>query len=219
MLVTLDPRWPKERLARVGRDISFAWLTLNHLPLPDRIFFDRKSANRARRAEDPRSKYMIAPEWLGVYQRSWPGGWSAVAVDIDSCHRKARQQPVGGQTFWQAPGSFMDFTPLGVFCHEVGHHVDYSLHLKAFSVQNGFQDVVDNEEEISTIEYNVPESFAEAIRLFVTNPDLLREGRPERYEYLTKGMGLKPLHSHSWKRVLRNAGKRVNDAVVKWIAL
>lgn len=220
MPVTLDPRWPKERLARVGMDISFAWLTFNHLPLPDRVFFDRKSANNARRAEDPRSKYMMAPEWLGVYQRARNSdGWNAIAVDVEGCHAESRLRPVNGEAFWQAPGSYMDFTPLGVFCHEVGHHVDYVLHPKAYSMQNGFEEIVDNEEEISTVEANVPESFAEAIRLFVTNPDLLRQGRPERYEYLTKGMGLKPLHSHGWKRVLRSAGKRVNAAAAKWIAL
>lgn len=219
MTVILDPRWPKERLARVGMEMSFAWLTFNRLPLPDRVFFDRKSANDARRAEDPRSKHLLRPEWLGVYQRSWPGGWSAIAVDVAGCHTGARQRPNGAEPFWQAPGSFMDFTPLGVFCHEVGHHVDYTLHPKAYSTQNGFQSVVDNEEEISTVEHNVPESFAEAIRLFVANPGLLYEGRPDRYEYLTKGMGLKPLHTLPWRTVLRNAGKRVRAAAEAWIAL
>ncbi len=217
MTVVLDPRWPRERLARVGRDISFSWLTLNGLPVPDRVYFDRESANAARRVEDPRSKYMMAPTWLGVYQRTWAGGWSAVAIDVQACHLEARQRPSGLKPFWQAPGSFMDFTPVGVFCHEVGHHVDYVLHPKAYSRQNGFQEVVDNEDEVSSVEHNVLESFAEAIRLFITNPDLLRQGRPDRYEYLTKGMGLKPLHNLSWRTVLRNAGKRVVSAAQTWL--
>ena len=217
MTVILDPRWPRERLARVGRDISFAWLALNGLPVPDRIYFDRESANAARRVEDPRSKHLLRPEWLGVYQRTWPGGWNAIAVDVQGCHMEARQRPSGDKPFWNAPGSFMDFTPLGVFCHEVGHHVDFTLHPKAYSRQNGFEEVADDEEEISSVEHNVLESFAEAIRLFITNPDLLQQGRPDRYEYLTRGMGLKALHLTGWRTVLRNAGKRVRSSAEAWL--
>ena len=217
MPIVLDPRWPRERLARVGRDISFEWLTANRLPLPDRVYLDREAANAARRQSDPRSKPLLRPEWLGVYQRPWPGGWSAVAVSVSDCPRRQTLRLNGLKAIRQAPGSFTDFSPLGVFCHEVGHHVDYSLHPKGYSRRNGFTDVIDNEEEVSGIEHNVHEAFAEAIRLFVTNPDLLRRGRPDRYEYLTKGMGLKPLHSGSWRLVLARAGKGVRGAVEKWL--
>lgn len=217
MPVVPDPRWSKGRLARVGRDVSFAWLALNQLPLPDRVYFDRAQANAARREADPRSKDLLNEKWLGVYQRSWPGGWSAVAVNLEKCHTQRRLNPSGMQPFWQAPGASHDFTPFGVMCHEVGHHVDYILHPRAYSRQNGFQDVVDNEEEVSSIEHNVLESFAEAIRLFMTNPTLLREGRPDRYEYVTKGMGLKPLHEHGWRTVLSKAGKRVLSATESWL--
>lgn len=218
MAIVLDPRWSRDRLARVGRDLSFEWLTLNRIPLPDRIYLDRDAANAARRAVDPRSKPLLQPEWLGVYQRTWSGGWSAVCVAVSDCPRR-QQLKVSQSLIQQAPGSFADFTPLGVFCHEVGHHVDYSLHLKSYSQQNGYKDVFDNEEEVSSIEHNVPESFAEAIRLFVTNPDLLRVGRPDRYEYLTKGVGLKPLHVKPWPTILRNVGKRVRSAIDVWLTL
>lgn len=219
MTVILDPRWPKERLARVGREISFDWLMLNSLPFPDRIYFDRESANAARRVEDPQSKHLLRPEWLGVYQRTWPGGWNAIAVDVNSCHTERRVRPKTSEPFWHAPGAHIDYTPFGVFCHEVGHHVDYILHPKAYSRQNGFQEVVDNEEEVSGCEHNVLESFAEAIRLFITNPDLLRQGRPDRYEYLTRGMGLKPRHNRGWRVVLRNAGKHVCSSAEAWLTL
>lgn len=214
----LDPRWPRERLARVGRDLSFAWLTLNGLPLPDRVFFDRESANAARRELDPRSKHFIRPEWLGAHQRAEDNSWSWIAVNVPQCHRK-QYHPAdkNGRPLIQAPGSFEDFTPLGVMCHEVGHHVDYVLHPSSYSQRNGFEAVVDEEEDVSRIEHNVLESFAEAIRLFVTNPDLLRVGRPDRYEYLTKTIGLKPLHLTPWRSVLRNAGKRVRSAAEAWL--
>lgn len=217
MAIALNPRWPREKLARVGRELSYTWLALNRLPAPNRLFFDRDSANRARREVDGKSKYMIRPEWLGVYQRPWEGGWSAIAVAVDECPVGQRLKRPHGAHIWQAPGSFEDFTPLGVMCHEVGHHVDHALHPEAYSRRNGFAEVADNEDEVSSVEYNVLESFAEAIRLFVTNPTLLKEGRPDRYEYLTKGMGLKPLHDRPWKVVLSKAGVRVQRAVEAWL--
>lgn len=215
MQIVLDPRWPRERLARVGRDVSFAWLTLNRIPLPDRVYFDRESANAAHREADRHSKGMLRPEWLGVYQRRWEGGWSAIAIDMAGSPTEKRVKSPNGN-FWQAPGFAEDFTPYGTFCHEVGHHADYTLHPKAYSAQNGFEDVVLHEEDVSRIEHSVTEAFAEAIRLFITNPNLLREGRPERFEYLTK-MGLKPLHDAPWRTVLSKAGKRVNSAAEAWI--
>lgn len=202
---------------RAGRELSFAWLAANRLPLPDRVFLDRESANAARRAEDPKSKHLLRPEWLGAYQRAWEGGWSAVAVDVANCHMMRRVRPATGDPFWQAPGAPQDFTPLGVFCHEIGHHVDYVLHPKAYSTRNGFQEVVDHEEDVSTAEYNLLESFAEAIRLFITNPTLLAAGRPDRFEYLTKAVGLKPIHMSPWRTVLSRSGARVLGAAEAWL--
>lgn len=217
MTVVLDPRWPRERLARVGRDVSFAWLALNRLPPPDRVYFDRESANQAHREADRYSKGMLRPEWLGVYQRRWEGGWSAIAIDVAGAPLMRRVKcPTGN--FWQAPGSYDDFTPFGTMCHEVGHHVDYTLHPKGYSTKNKFEEVVLHEEDISRIEHSATEAFAEAIRLFIANPCLLRDGRPERYEYLTKKVGLKPLHEAPWRVVLSKSGKRIQSAVEAWIA-
>lgn len=216
-MIVLDPRWSRARLANAGREMAFAWLALNRLPLPDRVFFDRESANAARRAEDPRSKHLLRPEWLGVYQRTWQGGWSAVAVDVEGCHVSRRVRPANGAPFWQAPGAPQDFTPLGVFCHEIGHHVDHVLDPQTCSKRSGFQAVVDGEEDVSTAEYNLLESFAEAIRLFITNPRLLAEGRPDRFEHLTRTVGLKPLYWSPWRHVLSRAGARVVASTEAWL--
>lgn len=217
MTVILDPRWPKERLARVGRDASFAWLKRNGIRLPDRVYLNRDDANIDRMAIDDTPMFMSG--WLGVYQRTWKGGWNAVAVDVVGCHTERRLKVPGRKSIWQAPGAPCDFTPFGVFCHEVGHHVDYTLDPDGcFSASSDFADVIEHEEDISTCEHTVQESFAEAIRLFVSNPDLLCQGRPERYEYLTKKVGLKPLHDMPWRVVLRNAGKRVLASTEAWLA-
>jgi len=77
--------------------------------------------------------------------------------------------------------------------------------------------VIDEEAEISVAEYNVLESFAEAIRLFVTNPNLLEVGRPARWEHLRSAMGLKPLHDASWRTVMSKASNVVRRAVEEWL--
>jgi hypothetical protein len=213
--VVVDPRWPNERLARVGQDVSYAWLTLNGFSFPDRVFLDPAQANAWRQATA--GKDLILPEWSGVHLSE--KGVTAVALNLSACLRASRFRMFGnGRWVSQAPGSFEDYTPYGVFCHEVGHHVDYSLHSKGHSKRCGlFLSLVEEEEEVSGFEYNVQESFAEAIRLFVTNPDLLRVGRPLRWDYLTKVLRLKPLHAAPWRRVLSLSAKRVRASVPAWM--
>ena len=76
---------------------------------------------------------------------------------------------------WSCPGYIVDRTPFGVIAHELGHHVDrahgrvpgqLSPHLRA---QTGSKPIT------TYAATNTNEWFAEAFRLFVTNPDLLRE--------------------------------------------
>lgn len=215
MRVVLDPRWPNERLARVGKDVSHAWLTLNGFRPPTRVFLDPKQANAWRQADVGRD--LILPEWSGVSLSE--GEVTAVAVDLSNCHRPSRFRMFNtGRWIVQGPGSFEDYTPLGVFCHEVGHHVDFTLHRRGHSARSElFLSVVDEEEEVSGFEYNVQESFAEAIRLFITNPTLLRVGRPLRWDYLTKVLRLKPLHAAPWRRVLSLSAKRVRASASSWV--
>lgn len=206
MAVVFDPTWGKARLLDVGMLLARQWLHLNRLPYPDRVFLDREQANRARRK-------LLLPHWFGSYQRPWEGGWSAIALDLKKCRPATR---VPGFS-WSYPGFKADLTPLGVFCHETGHHVDYTFDPDGISRLRPWRDVVDSEEDVSGYEPNYCESFAEALRLFITNPDLLRVGRPERWEYLTSGLGLMPLHTHTWRRVLQKAHPKFKAAAENWI--
>ena len=205
MSVALDPRWTPQRSARVGKDLAWSWLTLNRLPLPDELHLDRESAGK-----------FLRKTWLGVH--SSKRRRSRIAVAVDDCDFSGRFDTPNG-VFIQAPGSFEDHSALGVLCHEVGHHVDYTLNPKAYSRSkvSGFADLIDCEAEISDEEYNIHESFAEAIRLFITNPDLLMRGRPARWELLTRQLGLRPLHVKGWKVVLQKAPKYVHSAVEWWL--
>jgi hypothetical protein len=203
MKIIFNPRWQANKLARVGRDISFAWLTLNHVKLPDRIYFDRVSAGD-----------LLEPDWYGA-QEIDTSGFSRIAVAVSECPRgmKAKEG-----TVIHSPGSFEDYTPLGILCHEIGHYYDQSRNKWDYSVSNGFKRVIGDEAEISNSEYNDRESFAEAIRLFITNPNLLEIGRPARWEYLRSNLKLKPLHNTNWKTVLSKAHKRARLVTDKWVS-
>ena len=213
MTVVFDPRWPLARLARVGRDLSFGWLALNGLRLPTHLFLDPKEANRWRQGTS--GKDLINQACLGVHLSE--GDVSAVALDLTACLRGSRYRAHDGRITIHAPGSFEDFTPLGVLCHEVGHHVDFQLDRRGFSKRNkAFARALEDEPEVSSVEHNVQESFAEAIRLFITNPSLLEAGRPRRWEFLTKTLRLRPIHQSSWRRVLGRCAQHVRSSAQLW---
>ncbi len=201
----LDHRWSPRRSAEIGKSLAYSWLALNRFPEPDQLYLNRESAGS-----------FLEHAWLGVH--SSKKGVSRIAVAVEDCDFSCRFDTPQGMLI-QAPGSFEDHSALGVLCHEVGHHVDYLLNPRAYSRSkaSGFTAVTDDEEEVSRGEFNVHESFAEAIRLFITNPDLLRQGRPERWEHLTAKLRLKPLHSEHWGVVLQKAPQYVQRAVRAWL--
>lgn len=115
---------------------------------------------------------------------------------------------------WSFPGYKADLTPVGVVAHETGHHVDDVTGRRPLGY--GWR----NEERVSGYEPNRAESFAEAFRLFVTNPDMLRAGRPARWAHLTEGLGLVPGPLTPWDEVLaeRGAHARFLVAAKNWVA-
>ena len=57
--------------------------------------------------------------------------------------------------------------------------------------------------------------MAEAARLFITNPDLLKRGRPMRYEIFREHYT--PVVGHRWKTVLKNAHPKIITAAERWM--
>lgn len=130
--------------------------------------------------------------------------------------KKSRVPAVNpGHGGWFYTGSKSDLTVAGTLAHEVGHHVHYELDVK--KINEGLARVARSEIRVSAYEPNIYECFAEAMRIFILNPNLLRCGRPKRFEFLTKEVGLKPLHNVPWKSVLRHAHKRIIRGVEGWI--
>ena len=141
-----------------------------------------------------------------------------VAINIGKCSFSKRLHGIVNQG-----GGIEDFTPEGVLCHEVGHHVDRVLGTRRngrswLSYSPLWIDVISHEEDISRFEHDVLESFAEAFRLFITNPDLLRVGRLERYEFFVDKLGWRPIKPLTpWRVVLRGATPAYKRMVARWI--
>lgn len=123
---------------------------------------------------------------------------------------------------WSYAGYKSDLTVAGVVSHEVGHHVESVIREMIGEVERErlsgeWRKVVGCEKRVSSYEPNGSEAFAEAMRLFILNPDFLRRGRPMRYGFLAGALGFVPPHDLGWDEVLRNAHPRLLAAARSWI--
>lgn len=112
---------------------------------------------------------------------------------------------------WSYPGYKADKTIIGVLAHETGHHVDNCLNL--LKENEPKLDFIFLCSKISSYEPDKREAFAETIRLFITNPDLLKIYSPERYIVLTEYFGFKPVITDKWDKVLQYANEKYFNAI------
>ena len=117
---------------------------------------------------------------------------------------------------WSFPRFKIDRTPIGVVAHEVGHYVDHKMGRPSARLEKAF---LAKKGAVSGYEPNNSESFAESMRLFILNPDLLKQANPIRYEFLRKELGLRPLTKKNWEEVLEKEGahERIVNAARNWI--
>jgi hypothetical protein len=131
---------------------------------------------------------------------------------------------------WSYTGYKADLTVAGVIAHEVGHYIDFLKGNKKelFSVssrRNAAEvlKVIIPEKSITSYSGNgdqyhvLSETIAESMKLFILNPDLLREGRPLAYKLMTDVYGLKPVVHLSWQEVLVNANEKLIKSTTNWI--
>lgn len=120
---------------------------------------------------------------------------------------------------WNWPGSVTDREPYGVIAHELGHHADWSTGERKWTYGSEYCEEVKNAARepglTSYAETNPAEWFAEAFRLFVTNPRLLYVLRPRTFGVLIKKW--KPiLQGKTWVDVLgEDAPGRIVDNLMK----
>lgn len=113
---------------------------------------------------------------------------------------------------WSYTGYKADLTGAGVIAHECGHYVDDMLKKPSKHIKKA----VKGEKAVSPYEPNAYEVFAESMKLFILNPNLLKVGRPKRYAFLREA-GLKPLIGDSWETVLGAAHPKLIAAAKNWI--
>jgi hypothetical protein len=115
---------------------------------------------------------------------------------------------------WSHPAYKIDRTAYGVVAHEYGHYVDWSLLYPSDSPR--WKELRKNE-KVSGYEPNPSEAFAETMRVFIGNPDLLRRACPNRYHFLID-RGLVPRTDEDFLTVLRswNAPERQIEQAKKW---
>lgn len=123
---------------------------------------------------------------------------------------KKAKTPVKTPGFsWSYTGYKADLTPAGIIAHEFGHF----LEMIAFNHTNMPNTKI--EARVSSYEPNEAESWAEAMKLFILNPDLLKQGRPIRYNIISQHFT--PVITDAWQIVLGNAHEKIIDAAQNWI--
>lgn len=134
---------------------------------------------------------------------------------------KRSRPPVKTPGFaWSYTGFKADLTAPGVLAHETGHHIHFRPRMRGPELIPSLKmiaGIAAKEAPVSGYEPNPYEVFAEAARLFILNPELLREGRPQRFRMLTDEFGLKPPHDAPWREVLKHAHPKIIAAAESWI--
>lgn len=124
---------------------------------------------------------------------------------------------------WSWPGYKVDRTAMGICAHEVGHHVAQAHVARSTDAVDWtakWRNLLANRQRkvVSGYEPVPDEAWAETMRLFILNPDLLRKAIPWRYDYVTQVTGLRPIERvlrKGWRKVLSNLA--YEPAAERWI--
>lgn len=163
---------------------------------------------------------IIPPAINMVTSDKWPYSTCAYYRKnvIHICVPKCAHIGVAGRQ-WSYPGYVVDRTPYGVLQHELGHHVDVIKGTKPGAYWSEYSEKLraeTGEKKITNYCPNDAEWFAEIFRLFVTNPDLLKQMRPLTYGRLISD-GFKPVYQDTWQNRLSQAPERTINAATNRI--
>ncbi len=182
-LYTLD----NLELAKFGQARVEVFLSKNGLPKPKELNFveNRGMCGLCTFPEDRRNR----------------DDHPVILVQPSGCAKPSR----GYGMKWSFPGYVTDRTPVGVVAHEIGHHIDYETGFPSRSMPRSGK--------VSSYEPNHLEAWAETMRLFILNPDLLRTISPDRYKYVREVVGLRKTTNKS--AVKRIADWGASDAIIE----
>lgn len=194
----VDPNeFDKEDSFYQGITYTYRFLKKNKLSYPKKILTESKQS-----------------KW-----RSY--GWYQFQTHTLCVNLNKTRCPVKNPGFaWSYTGFKADLTPVGVLAHEIGHHVHNAItpnRIAHKELLKLIRKVSKNESSVSSYEPNSYEVFAESMRLFILNPELLREGRPVRWTLLHECCNLQPMHDIHWREILKNAHPKIINSVENWI--
>lgn len=174
-----------------AKDVAAEWCTTNNLPVPA----ISTTPHRDWGFPDP-----------GYYRNG------KIVMCLAKCANAANRR---SKYAW--PGAIVDGSPLGVIAHELGHHVD---HVRSAGYTGArFSEILRHsvgEAPLRAWAQTYDNWFAEATRLFITNPALLRLVRPRTFAELSRRF--KPTEVRPWDVVLERAPDAVLKATIRAIA-
>ena len=145
----------------------------------------------------PKIKYYQKEEYNAAGFYEWGSG--IINICLENCTEEYNKPGYN----WSHRYYFFDNEPCGVLCHEFGHYLDDYLF-------NGFIHIP-KQNKVSNYEPDILERFAETTRLFILNPDLLKEYNYERYNIFIDRYNLKPIFNHTWKELYK-----INNMDIKY---
>ena len=130
--------------------------------------------------------------------RSTPGTQKGrqIKIDLGKCTGALFTQNTNR---WSFPGHIMDSTPYGEVCRQFGYYLLHRFKRKdpLFRMRGATK--------ILGYERTEELAFAEAVRLYLTNSDLLHLVSDKRYWALRAGLRLKPIVDDPWNTVLEES--------------
>jgi hypothetical protein len=148
---------------------------------------------------------LMPPGDLGYYYRET----QTVMVHITAC-------PIPSDT--DVVGWLRDYSPIGVMAHEFGHHVNQLLGWK--KLMRRYYDVRCSTEKVVS-SYGAlqdTEDFAEAFRLFITNPGLLALTSSRRYMFLAQDLEFGTPDNLDWKSILASHPNLIEEVEGRYTA-
>lgn len=133
-----------------------------------------------------------------------------IVVNLDNCLTPRYNPTQRNQSF---PNHKTDSTPIGVLAHEFGHAVDFYYRTKGIRLDHQFKAIQKLEPQVTSYDTTPLERVAEAMRLFILNPQLLKFGRPMAYNILIQY--LTPTVLQPWNKAYELIGHN-EEKYIHW---